>query len=129
MSSEIGKIITENKLSRLFFSDENKNIIQNAIRYSIYTKTSKIISRQSDRELDIIMRSIYLQYSKNNNFNFRKQVDDLNKLVIDYSVNIIYTNLNQHLKYIKKINKLPLPISHPKNVSNTGSKSLIFNKF
>jgi len=48
------------KLNQLFFSKKNMDIIQNAIRYTVYTKTNKkhIIDKQSDIELQIIMRSM-----------------------------------------------------------------------
>ena len=129
MSSEIGNIMSENRLSKTFFSNENISILQNSIRFTIFQKTGKIIGNQSKRELQIIMRSIFLQYSKNNEHNIKEQVNQLNKKVTDYSVPIIYSNLNQHLRYVKKIDEIPMPMTHPKNVSNTGSKTLIFNKF
>jgi len=41
------------------------NLIQDGIRYQVYLKTDKkhIIDKQSEVELEIIMRSIYLQHS------------------------------------------------------------------
>ena len=55
------------KLNQLFFSKKNMENIQNMIRYQVFLKSDKkfIIDRQSDIELEIIMRSIYLQHSPN----------------------------------------------------------------
>ena len=60
-------IQTESTLSQVFFSKQNIDLIQNQIRYNVWIKSNKmhIIGRQSDTELEIVMRSIYLQYSKN----------------------------------------------------------------
>ena len=59
------------------------DIIQNNIRYTVYVKTNKkhIIDKQSDIELQIIMRSMYLQHSPNLEYNYKEQLEYLNKLV------------------------------------------------
>ena len=41
---------------------DNINIIQDTIRYRVYSNTQQTISRQSENELAIIMRSILLQF-------------------------------------------------------------------
>ena len=65
----IKNIHSESKVSNLFFSEENIDILQNGIRFVVYKKTKEIISKQSEPELQVIMRSIYLQYAKNLNTN------------------------------------------------------------
>ena len=52
----------------------------------VFKTSGNRIGRQSDTELQIIMRSIYLQYSENNNCNIISQVKVLNKKVLDYCV-------------------------------------------
>ena len=79
-------------------------------------------------ELLIIMRSIYLQYGKNLKCKIEEQVRDLNKKVTDYSVDRIIVEISKFLEYKDQINKTPLPLSHPKNLSNSGEKSLSFFK-
>ena len=71
----------------------------------MYEKTNKkhIIGRQSEDEIMIVMRSIYLQHGKNMNTLLETQVDILNNLVLDYCVDNIYTNLLQYLEYINDI--------------------------
>jgi hypothetical protein len=111
-------------LSNLFFSKQNIEILQNSIKYNVWIKSNKqhIISNQSVIELKIIMRSIYLQYSKNINKNIVEQVKDLNDIVINYSVPNILSNIEQHLGYTKTVSYLPVPLSHPKNLSIKGTK-------
>ena len=57
---------TQNCLTRLYFSIDNINILQNGIRYKIFKLTNgkHIIGKQSEQDLKIVMRSIYLQYGK-----------------------------------------------------------------
>ena len=82
------------------------------------------IGRQSDTELQIIMRSIFLQYSKNQPCNLKQQVMELNNLVLNYCVDRITTEISKYLEYKDEVNKMPLPLEHPRNLSMAGEKSL-----
>ena len=120
------KGIQENtKLNQLFFARHNMDFIQNKIRYSIYTKSNKkhIISKQSYIELEIIMRSIYLQYSKNLNYDYDEQINNLNKLVINECIQKILPEINQYYTYINDVSHLPIPLELPKNLSSAGTKN------
>ena len=77
----------------LFFSNDNVERIQNEIVNNVYNQSKKLISRQSYQELQIIMKSIYLQYSRNLSNNIEEQVYTLNKYVIDECVSIIIPNV------------------------------------
>lgn len=114
------------KLNQLFFSKKNMDIIQNNIRYTVYVKTNKkhIIDKQSDIELQIIMRSMYLQHSPNLEYNFKEQIEYLNKLVADWCVEKIIPQLEQYIGYLKEVEYMPLPIDLPVNLSSKGSRTL-----
>ncbi len=114
------------KLNQLFFSKKNMDIIQNNIRYTVYVKTNKrhIIDKQSDIELQIIMRSTYLQYSPNLEYNYKEQLEYLNKLVVDWSVEQIIPQLEQYIGYLKEVEYMPMPIDLPVNLSSKGSRTL-----
>jgi len=114
------------KLNQLFFSKKNMDIIQNNIRYTVYIKTNKkhIIDKQSDIELQIIMRSMYLQHSPNLEYNYKEQIEYLNKLVVDWSVEKIIPQLEQYIGYLKEVEYMPLPIDLPVNLSSKGSRTL-----
>ena len=77
--------LSENSLNSLFFSELNLDAIQLGIKNLVAKKTNgkHILGRQSDTELRIIMRSIYLQYGRNLNEDIILQVKDLNKCIID----------------------------------------------
>ena len=124
-------IQSDSLLSNVFFSTENVNIIQNAIRYQIWMLTNKkyIIGPQCDTQLNIIMRSIFLQYSKNLKNKIKEQVQNLNNKVIDYSTKNIYNNLTQYDTYTKDITSGLQIMDMPKTDSIKGSKTFRMDKF
>ena len=122
--NSLKSIHSDNVLNKTFFSQKNIDMIQNTIINEVSKKTGYKIGRQSELQLQIIMRSIFLQYSKNDPCNIKQQIIDLDRKVIDYSVDRITIEISQYLEYKDTINKLPTPLSHPQNLSNAGKKSL-----
>lgn len=121
----ISNIVVPNTLSRAFFSNDNVECIQRQIITDVYNQSQKQISKQSYQELQIIMKSIYLQYSRNLSYDIKEQIKTLNKYVIDECVSIIIPNVIQYNKYITEITG-PLPIPPRSiNVSSKGEKSLL----
>ena len=110
-------------LSKAFFSQRNIDCIQRSIQKKVLQKTNYKIGRQSDLQLQIIMRSIYLQFSKNLDCDYAKQIKQLNQKVSDYSVDRISIEMSQFLEYRKEVSRIPEPIGLPKNLSNAGEKS------
>jgi hypothetical protein len=114
------------KLNQLFFSKKNMDIIQNMVRYNVYLKSENkfVIDKQSDIELEIIMRSIYLQHSPNLPNKTKEQLEYLNGLVRDWCTEQILPEVNQYLGYLKEIEYMPVPIDLPLDVSSKGSRAL-----
>jgi hypothetical protein len=116
-------------LNQLYFSPQNFKNVQNMIRYKIYVTSDKkyIIDKQDPLELQVIMRSIYLQYSRNNYTNVKEQIKRLNEIVVEEVTPKILANVQQYLTYLKDRSK-PFygrgPIERPISVSNAGLKSL-----
>ena len=102
------------------------DIIQNNIRYKVYINTEKkhIIDKQSDIELEIVMRSIYLQHSPNLPNQILEQINYLNELVCNWCSEKIIPELYQYIGYLKEIEYMPVPIEHPINISSKGTKTL-----
>jgi len=114
--NSIKGLVEQNAVNDIFFSDSNTKVLQDTIRYNIYKSTNQSISEQSPRELFIVMRSILLQ-SANLFPSAEKVVDEIkriNKLVVDYCVGNISSNLKQYNVYIDDLTKLPTPIELPK---------------
>jgi hypothetical protein len=124
-------IVSENEVSSLFFSDHNVNTLHEGIRYSVYKGTNNhaVIDRQSDNELRVIMRSIYLQYARHLPYRVVDQVKELNTRVLDFAVPRILVELNQYANYTHHASTLPIPLEHSKNVSNKGQRVLYMNEF
>jgi len=124
-------VLGKSPLSCLFFSKENINIIQNLLRRNVYLQSGKkhIIGRQSDLQLEIIMRSIYLQYSRNLPYSLNEQVKKLNNMVLDYSIPHILSEIQQYLAYKQNVSTLPKQIPRPKSLSSAGTKTLVLNNF
>lgn len=120
----------ENKLSISYFSKENIDFLQNTMISEIYKLTKGTrISKQSDIELKIIMKSIYLQYGRNMDTNIEEQVQELNKRVLDYSIDNINSNLKQYNQYIKDITSEQTIMEMPQNVHIKGEKTLLPKHF
>ena len=129
--NSISRMYAGNCVSELFFSKENKDIIQQGIINSVYNMSEGEykIGRQSEQELIIVMRSMYFQHSKNLNFNIKEQVKELNTMVIRWCVDEIIKNIRQYIGYKKSISTLPLPMEHSLLPSQKGTKTLEIKTF
>lgn len=116
-------------LSIAFFSQENQQILQNGIRAGVYKMSGNksIISQQSNPNLKIIMRAIFLEHSKNNYTNIRNQIEVLNQHVLKYSIPRIYGETQGYLKYLQDASTLVVPLSNP--ISMTLDKTLELKPF
>jgi hypothetical protein len=123
---------TGTKLSKMFFSPANVKAIQNTIRKGVYDKSGDkkwLIDDQNIEELQIIMRSLFLQYAKNLECDIPGQIKDLNALVVDWCVPRILSEVSMYYYYLQDVSKLPVPLSHPVVMSPAGTKSLPFRNF
>jgi hypothetical protein len=112
----------ETPLSQLFFSKENIQILQNGIRAGVYNRSNGqyVIGSQDCDALKIVMRSVYLQHSSNLKTNISQQVNQLNKMVLDYCIQQVYGEAQGYLKYIDDVSTLAVPLARPVMASNTG---------
>ena len=119
-------IHTNNPLSELFFSRMNIDALHEAIRYQIYVKSCKkhVIGRQSETELKIIMRAIYLDNARHKQYDILSEVKRLNQLVLDFSVPRILQEINMYFTYKNDIDRMPVPLDRGEFQSAKGSKSL-----
>jgi hypothetical protein len=116
----------KNPVSDAFFSQRNVQMIQNLIRRDVYQKSQPkgyIIDDQSVDELKIIMRALYLQYSKNLPHDITGQVADLNQRVADWSVPHILSAVDHYQYYLKDIQSLPVPLARSVHMSRAGTKT------
>ena len=111
----------ETPLSQAFFSRENIQMIQNGIRAGVYHRSNGqyVISPQDCDSLKIVMRSVFLQHSANQPFNIPQQIEELNKIVLNYCIQQVYSEAQGYMKYIDDASTLVVPIAHPVQASNT----------
>jgi len=117
---------TSTPLNELFFSRENIEALQQGIRYRVWVESQGrfTIGRQNERELMIIMRSIYYQHARHSPNDIVGQVRELNGRVIEWSVPEIMNNLLQYEGYKKDISQLPMPLPRAPIASMKGTRSL-----
>ena len=110
-------------LNQAYFSAPNFQIIQNAIRFSVYDKSGEIIDPVGTDDLFMIMRAQYLQYGRNLPDNIPEQIAELNARVSAWSVPKILAELGMYKTYRKDIDTLPIPIDQPTYISEAGTRS------
>jgi len=121
---------TDTTLSLSFFCEKNIEILQNGIRAGVYKKSDGqyLIDRQDCDVLKTIMRGIYLQNSVNIPYNYTEQIEGLNKLVIDYSVQQIIGEIDGYMKYKRDASNM-YTLMPPPTLETTKDKVLELKKW
>jgi hypothetical protein len=111
----VNGIWSETTLSTAFFSLENMQIIQNGIRKGVYEKSQGrfLIAPQDVNSLKVIMRSIFLQNSSNQNVNIVSQIKQLNDIVLKYCVEQVYGEAQGYMNYLRDVSSAPEPMAPP----------------
>ena len=96
-------------------------MLQNGIRAGVYNKSNGqyTIGQQDCDSLKIVMRSVFLQNSANQPNNITQQVFELNKIVLNYCIQQVYSEAQGYMKYIDDASTLVVPIAHPVMADNT----------
>tara|TARA_B110001450_G_scaffold129715_2_gene121965 strand:+ start:1940 stop:2419 length:480 start_codon:yes stop_codon:yes gene_type:complete len=104
-------------LSKTFFSAANITIIQNSILAGVSKKSNGLfkISYQDEDVIKTIMRAMFLQFSKNLDYDIREQIIELNNFVTDYAVPRVYNEAVGYIKYKNQVSVLATPIDLPKS--------------
>jgi hypothetical protein len=120
----------DTKLSVAFFSVQNIRIIQNGIRAGVFNKSNRqyVIGEQNVDELQMIMRGLFLQYAKNLPDNIPQQINDLNKIVLEFAVNQVYGEADGYMKYKRDASTLVVPLAMP-ILSYSNDKQLELKKW
>ncbi len=101
------------------------------IKNTVYKESNFkwMIDDQSIDELKIIMRAQFLQFAQNRPDNIDKQVDALNKLVVEWAAPRIMSEVQQYMYYLNDITHMPQQISLPVSMSSAGTKSFPLGNF
>ena len=107
--------LERSKLSDNFFSKQNIQIIQNGIRKGVFDRSNGkiVVDNQSEDQIVTVMRSMYLQYSKNLDTDIAKQIYELNSVILSYCINNVYTEAVAYIKYRQDASTMYTPMSAP----------------
>lgn len=119
-------------LSDLFFSAMNIEALHEGLRIMVLEASDGKynINKQSNTEMKLIMRAIFIEYAMNYiDISVVEQVKQLNKIILDWCVPRVISNIKQKEKYIEDISMLPRPIDRPEMWSMKGTKQLELKSF
>lgn len=121
----------DSRLSQVYFSQENIDALQQGIRYMVYVKTcsKSIIGNQSETDLKIVMRAIFLQKSLNMDYDILQQVKDLNSMVIAFCVERIVNEIGIYNTYLNDISQNLNIMDRAQSTNTTGTKVLEQKRF
>lgn len=109
-------------LADAFFSDFNKETIQDQIIATIKDKTGVELDRQNYSDLDALMKRVFVNLKKDTYSNVRQQVDDMNARVVTEATSTISTGLLQQIVYLRDISRNAVPLEVPTSTSTYGNK-------
>lgn len=114
---------TDSPLAALFFDAANLDAVQGALVREVAAK-GFTVSRQSDREVTLVMRSMYESFarepSRPTNKALGAEVERLNAVVLEVLVEQVLAGAQQFLDYIRDASTLPEPIDRGVNPSIKG---------
>ena len=129
--SEMMKTINQegNKLSKIFFSKDNIDLLQKLIYTSVLNQSGYKIDRQSNDHILIVMRSMYTLYANSYTDDIKEETIKLNTKVVDKCSKVIITNILMYFQYVNDASRLPIPLSRSEFISSKGDDMLEFKSF
>lgn len=123
-SSSVGMLrsthIQATPLATVFFGEGNVQALQSQLQAAIRKATGYIIDRQSDEELLIVMRYVYMQSSRN--VGGAAEIRRLNHMVLREIVPQVGAGLAQYLAYLRDASTMHMPIARGQATSVKGTK-------
>lgn len=116
-------------LADAYFSDFNKEAIQDKLIQAIKAKTGVEIQRQNYSDLDALMKRVWSNKRQDTFTNVRQQVEDMDNTVVKEAVMTISSGLLQQVYYMRDISENPMPLPISISTSTYGNKIPINNKF
>lgn len=126
--STLEGIQEKNEMNTAFFSIMNIDFVQKCIRYNVYLKSNKeyIIQKQSETELVLIMRAVYLEYSKYtpDHAAIQTEIARIDQIVVNKITPRLISEITQYKGYLKDASTIRQPLDMPQSTSITGTKVL-----
>jgi hypothetical protein len=109
-------------LGNAFFSEFNQESIHRDIISTIKSQTGYELDRQSDGDLQSLMRVVYTDLAADPYTDVKNQVVLMNSEVVKRATQTISTGMLQQLVYLRDISENPVPLEIPVNTSTYGNK-------
>lgn len=113
--------LQQTEASRLFFGKANVDTLQKRLQQEIHKRTGLRIDRQSEEQLLIVMRYVFIQ--SGSNMGGAGEVARLNELVLAEIVPQVGAGLMQYVDYLRDASTLPAPIPRGQATSIKGLKA------
>jgi hypothetical protein len=109
-------------LADAYFSDFNREYLHDAVIRAMKEKTGYQIERQSDPDLQALMRRVWTNLSGDPYSDVRSQVAKMNDRVVKEASDTISTGILQQIVYLRDISRNPVPLETPVSTSTYGNK-------
>ena len=109
-------------LSNAFFSDFNRETIHNLILKSVKDKTGYGLERQSDADVQALMRRVFVNLMGDPYTDIKGQVERMNAQVVKEATETISTGMLQQIVYLRDISSNRIPMALPTSTSTYGNK-------
>lgn len=116
----------ETILSKVFFHPRNVDLVQKQIILEVFRKTNGayLIEKQAEEDLQVIMRSMYIQHARHVPDHIKEQIQELNNLVTDDIVPNVISEINAYFGYLERTFAPRQILDRPECISNAGLKTL-----
>jgi Family of unknown function (DUF5761) len=109
-------------LDSAFFSDFNREQLHQAIIQRIKASTGYVIDRQSDADLQSLMKKVFVNMRGDPYTNVKGQLDAMNRAIVTEACQTIESGVLQQLVYLRDISANPVPELRPTSTSTYGNK-------
>lgn len=124
--NSVSGIQVETILSKVFFSPQNVDLLQKQIIMEVFRRTNGeyLIQKQDEKDLQVVMRSIYLQHARHTPNDVRGQIRELNNIATDDIVPNIVSAVNGYYGYLERAFEPRQVMDLPVNTSSAGTRTL-----
>lgn len=113
------------ELNQAFFAKDNLDRLQEEVRQRVYQASGSkqwVIDRQSDDEMKIIMRGVYLQNARHRVGETQQELAELNETVLTFAVKDVMTAVEHYMTYVQTLAEPVTPLDQPNASSMRGTK-------
>ena len=128
MSQEsVRGIQQETVLSKVFFHPKNVDLVQKQLIMEVLRRTGGEfwIEKQDEKDLQVVMRSIYFQHARHAPDNIRGQIKELNNLTVDELFPGVFSEIKAYFGYLERAFGPFQVIDRPEYTSSAGTRSLL----